>query len=522
MARIFISYSRTDEVFARQLAESLSGMGADIWIDVEDIPVGMKWSSAIQQGLDAAEAMVIIISPESMTSRNVEDEWQYCLDHNKPIVPVLLRPAKIHFQLNRIQYIDFHQQPYELSLRQLYVELSRKGLTLAPNTPDPALAYRPAPHQMGVRPVTGVAGKRNLVLGLGAIGVIALLALIAFLSQSQSTRLATPTPALVLATGIAQEPTGMPTATSTDVPTATLPPTDLPTSTSPPPTLAPTSTPVTLGLPGNPVMSNGSWIPVSRTLGGRELVLVPVGCFNMGSTPQQLEQAVQQCSDTLGQCSRSGYEDEAPTGLVCFEQPFWMDVTEVTNGEYGSAGVFPGDAYPRTNVTWNEAQAYCQAQGMRLPTEAEWEYAARGPDGWVYPWGDAFDGSRLNYCEGDCQYNWKDTAFSDGYATTAPVGSYPAGASWVGALDLAGNVWEWTSTIYSYPYPYLASDGRENLSDPGSKRTLRGGSWNWISADTRAMSRDDFAENAQTRYESSDWYGFRCVRDFTPADLASP
>jgi formylglycine-generating enzyme required for sulfatase activity len=154
-----------------------------------------------------------------------------------------------------------------------------------------------------------------------------------------------------------------------------------------------------------------------------------------------------------------------------------------------------------------------------LPTEAEWEYAARGPSGWVFPWGDSFDGSRLNYCDGDCQYNWKDTAYRDGYATTAPVGSYPAGASWVGALDLAGNVWEWTSSIYAYPYPYRAGDGRENPADLTGKRTLRGGSWNWIAADTRGMSRDDYAENSQVQYASSDWYGFRCVRDFAPGDL---
>jgi formylglycine-generating enzyme required for sulfatase activity len=527
MPRVFISYSRSDEPFARQLAASLSQMGADIWIDVEDIPAGLKWSSAIQQGLDTAEALIVIISPESMASRNVEDEWQYFLDHQKPVVPVLLRPAKIHFQLNRIQYIDFHQQPYEAALRQLYVELSRKGLALAPNTPDPALAYRPAPHQMTPSAAArggGGLGSRGRVLGIGA-GVLALVVVVFMvLNNGILTPTVDPTPTVTPPLVLATEPiqptvTDAPTGVPTDPPTQT--PTDAPTETTPP-TLAATSTPVQLGLPGNPVFSNTSWSPVRRTFGDRTMVLVPAGCFTIGSTTGDIDFAQSLCSSALGECSRSGYEDEQPAQLVCFEQPFWLDATEVTNGQYGSAGAFPGDDYPRTNVTWNEADAYCAARGMRLPTEAEWEYAARGPDGLVFPWGNDFDGSRLNYCEGDCPYNWKDTNYSDGYGTTAPVGSYPAGASWVGALDMAGNVWEWTSSIYAFPYPYFASDGRENQNDPASKRTLRGGSWNWIAADTRAMSRDDYAENSQTRYESSDWYGFRCVRVFNPLDLAAP
>ena len=83
MARLFISYSRNDEEFARQLATSLSEMGADVWIDIEDIPAGMKWSRAIQEGLDSGQLLIVIISPDSMDSRNVEDEWQYYLDNNK-------------------------------------------------------------------------------------------------------------------------------------------------------------------------------------------------------------------------------------------------------------------------------------------------------------------------------------------------------------------------------------------------------------------------------------------------------
>src|SRR5690606_30934422 len=108
--------------------------------DVEDIPAGMKWSRAIQQGLDSAEVMVVLISPTSMASSNVEDEWQYFLDHKKPVIPVLLQPAKIHFQLNRVQYIDFLNQNYYHALSQLYSEFRRKGIQLddAPNVVERA------------------------------------------------------------------------------------------------------------------------------------------------------------------------------------------------------------------------------------------------------------------------------------------------------------------------------------------------------------------------------------------------
>lgn len=132
-SRIFISYSRQDEAFARQLATRLTQVGADVWLDVEDIPAGTKWSSAVQQGLDAAQVMVVVISPESMDSSNVEDEWQYFLDQRKPVIPVLHRqPERIHFQLNRLQWVDFVQQPFEVAFARLHEQISAKGVSLAP------------------------------------------------------------------------------------------------------------------------------------------------------------------------------------------------------------------------------------------------------------------------------------------------------------------------------------------------------------------------------------------------------
>ncbi len=124
MTRVFISYSRVDEGFARRLATDLDRLGAEVWIDVDDIPPGANWSTAIQQGLDTCDALVLIISPDSLASKNVEDEWQYVRDESKAILPVLWRPVpKLHFQLRRIQYVDFHRQSYETALGQLYARL---------------------------------------------------------------------------------------------------------------------------------------------------------------------------------------------------------------------------------------------------------------------------------------------------------------------------------------------------------------------------------------------------------------
>jgi len=124
MPKVFVSYSRKDEEFARKLATDLVRLGADLWIDADDIPPGVNWSTAVQQGLDACEVLVLIVSPDSMESKNVEDEWQYFRDEGKLIVPVIWRLVpRLHFQLRRIQHVDFATQEYDLALSQLRTRL---------------------------------------------------------------------------------------------------------------------------------------------------------------------------------------------------------------------------------------------------------------------------------------------------------------------------------------------------------------------------------------------------------------
>jgi len=135
--------------------------------------------------------------------------------------------------------------------------------------------------------------------------------------------------------------------------------------------------------------------------------------------------------------------------------------------------------HPVVNISWNDSLRYSQwlarvtGQQWRLPTEAEWEKAARGPDGLLYPYGNTYDASKGNT--------------EDTVGTTTPVGSYPQGASPYGVFDCSGNVWEWTSNIFK-AYPYQANDGRENLAAT-DKRVLRGGSWGDGSRNARAAYR---------------------------------
>ncbi|MBC8098779.1 MAG: toll/interleukin-1 receptor domain-containing protein, partial [Armatimonadetes bacterium] len=138
MTQLFISYSRKDQEFAQRLATSLAQLGFDIWMDTEDIAVGSKWSAAIQHGLDHSALMILVLSAASMESPNVEDEFTYFLDQKKPIIPVLWKPTKVHFQLGRVQYIDFYAQSYDTGLAQVLAEVKKRTTDVPAPKPMPA------------------------------------------------------------------------------------------------------------------------------------------------------------------------------------------------------------------------------------------------------------------------------------------------------------------------------------------------------------------------------------------------
>jgi hypothetical protein len=143
--QIFISYSRQDEIFASRLAQSLIDLGADIWMDVLCIHVGENWSEAVQRALETSDLMLLIISPDSMDSRHTRAEWQYFHDQEKPIVPVVFRPAHPHFQLLRLQRVNFDNAPYEEALKRLHIALRNKGIDLQPPPHESTIEGRDVP-----------------------------------------------------------------------------------------------------------------------------------------------------------------------------------------------------------------------------------------------------------------------------------------------------------------------------------------------------------------------------------------
>ncbi len=255
-----------------------------------------------------------------------------------------------------------------------------------------------------------------------------------------------------------------------------------------------------------------------RDSDGMTMVYVPAGEFLMGSSDAQVEKATQDCKTVYPDCSRDFFTPEQPQHRVTLDA-VWIDRTEVTNAQYKAcvdAGAcrasgcadkssFNGAAQPVVCIDWEQAKGYCRWAGGRLPTEAEWEKAARGTDARTYPWGNTFDGSRLNYCDKNCELNWKDVGGDDGYARTAPVGSYPAGASPYGALDMAGNVAEWVADWYDAGYYARSPERNPPGPDSGQLRVVRGGSWYGDRFDVRSAMRSVHAPT-----NTYNGVGFRC------------
>ncbi len=244
---------------------------------------------------------------------------------------------------------------------------------------------------------------------------------------------------------------------------------------------------------------------------GMVQVYVPAGKFIMGSTPGESDQ-----------------DHEEPQRTVYLDA-FWIDQTEVTNGMYEGC-VLAGNCrppeidnswsqdsyygneeynnYPVVGVSWEDANAYCSWTERRLPTEAEWEKAARGTDGRRYPWGNTpLESNLINSADRSIEQKWASDRLDDGYRFTAPVGNYPDGASPYGALDMVGNVWEWVADIYDEDYYKEGPDENPQGATFGNYRIRRGGSWRNTQRLVRTTHR--LWHNDWSR---SDQVGFRCVR----------
>lgn len=247
----------------------------------------------------------------------------------------------------------------------------------------------------------------------------------------------------------------------------------------------------------------------------------------MGSSDADVAQALVLCRcepAAEDYCTEELFSNELPAHEVHLSD-VWIDPTEVTVQRYrrcvaagrcvepplaAGAARFDRPDLPVTMVSWFDALAYCSFAGARLPTEAEWERAARGLAARRYPWGNIYNPFLANHGKLD----WDELDGSDGFLELAPVGSFPDGRTPDGIADLAGNVEEWVADWYAPEYP-LASASNPRGPDTGEQRVLRGGSYFHARPWMRASAR--MHESPTSRRS---WRGFRCARD--PAGTAEP
>ncbi len=123
-ARIFLSYARSDEAFVTRLANNLLKQNIDVWLDVFRLEPGTSWARQIGEALDSSQVMLLVMSPTSMASDNVDDEWNYYLDQKKPIVTARYAPCKVPYRLSKLQYVDFHENDYDLAMARLVATLN--------------------------------------------------------------------------------------------------------------------------------------------------------------------------------------------------------------------------------------------------------------------------------------------------------------------------------------------------------------------------------------------------------------
>ncbi|MCC7117924.1 MAG: SUMF1/EgtB/PvdO family nonheme iron enzyme [Anaerolineales bacterium] len=510
--KVFLCHASADKPKVRELYRALKRRGVQPWLDAEDLIPGQNWEVEIPKALHSSDAIIICLSPNSVDKEGyVQKEIKFALDKAMEmpdgrifIIPARLEECELPFSLKKYHAVDLYEkagytklmQSLKLRASQLEratVQLPKAGETTIEIKPVVEEKKFPEPKEVKPKPQTHpTPAPDNVDVGgdvKGSVIVSGSGNVINFGNQEKSApekpQPAKPEPkktnpprkpktAVIVAliglvgtilAALISSPWFIkifsPTPTETQIPAS--------------------QTPVPTSLPAE--------ITDDKDI---KMGLVPAGQFAMGSNNSE--------------------EDEKPLHLVYLDA-FYMDIYEVTNAAYkacvktggctppqdiGSStrdsyyGNSQFDNYPVVNVDWNQANAYCKWRDASLPTEAQWEKAARGTDGRTYPWGENSACGQANYasCIGD----------------TTEVTGYESGKSPYGMYNMAGNVWEWVADWYAEKYyqnsPVLNPQGPGS----GTFRILRGGSWSDVS-DIRMINR----LSSGLSYAST-VVGFRCAR----------
>lgn len=229
---------------------------------------------------------------------------------------------------------------------------------------------------------------------------------------------------------------------------------------APPPEIPVTPIPCDIELGFQPIENNSDWTPCEKAFDGIPMMLVPVGCYRFNGTEDQ------------------------PETEYCFDTPYWIDKYEITNEAYGALKCSHWSTapyQPYVCVDWHDALEFCKSRNAHLPSEQEWEYAARGVDNLLYPWGNEWDNHKVH---------WNIESSNK----TVSVSSYSEGMSWVGAFHMSGNVWEWVTSTSAYNIARGGSYNSSTVDLPTTIFRIRHGSYN------------------------GNVTGFRCARDLDEQD----
>jgi formylglycine-generating enzyme required for sulfatase activity len=503
--QVFISYATADAQFAHRLADDLRRLGMKVWIAPESIRPGEGWVSAVERGLEESSHVVVVLTPAALESKWVKKETDVAIAQERKgqiqVIPLDVEPCKVPLLLSSYQMVSFHRD-YDAGLSQLSAIL---GVHVAPpelvrrlrsesdeygiqygsevaqilrryegkrikanreDKPDQYFVHKRMLHLLDVAaarvcgerigPFEDLDSNEEFILDIKEIkgSPYSRLKMIEVLDRIEAEEIEKAEERLITISSLKQE-----SITST-------------------------------GLPFEP-----------------EMVRIPAGKFLMGTLEEDLWAIARKYS-----IKRKYIAREIPRHKV-FVQEFEICKYPVTNFQYQAfvrdtdrepPGHWKGDEYPEglhnhpvVSVSWYDAGDYCKwlskkiGKSYRLPTEAEWEKAARGTDRREFPWGNEWDVSKCNTRDG-------------GPGITTPVDQYlPHGESCYEVADMAGNVWEWCADwLSAYPGNPFPDEGYGE-----TYKVLRGGAWDHGQVGARCAYRNGF--EPKNRVED---VGFRCVR----------